>query len=331
LGHVSKDRAGEFARYATEPPRARRSPPHASAASRETRAPRPVPSTRLLRTRCSRPRARDRRARQCWICGKAGVRPTCATGIETTRVTLLPEPEGWLGGVGAQRLYRSPSCVGGTWGRSTRGPGTLRRTTVAVTTGRQRTSRPMRPGRPGRWTERTQCAALDHTHTRAARLRALSCVNGVGVRVSLGASKSPANQGLSPLWKRNLSSARQPSYEHRGCSHAGGGNDLTPFAWDRGRQRVGRCARACDQQLRRPFDPEREASIEPGGAVAAELTSVYPRETRDRDRSLHPRSCSARYCMSGPSGSPDARWSTSSERPDRSGADSCIDLGERAS
>jgi hypothetical protein len=93
-----------------------------------------------------------------------------------------------------------------------------------------RTSRPV--------DRKPQKARSDASHTHAPRLRALSCVSGVGVRVSLGASKSPANHGLSRLWKRSLSSARQPSYEHRGCSHACAGNELTTFARARGRRRV---------------------------------------------------------------------------------------------
>jgi hypothetical protein len=71
------------------------------------------------------------------------------------------------------------------------------RTTAVVTTSWQRTSRPMFPGRPGRWTERTQDAGSDRTYTHASRLRALSCVSGVGVRVSLGASRIPAIRRLS--------------------------------------------------------------------------------------------------------------------------------------
>jgi hypothetical protein len=139
----------------------------------------------------------------------------------------------------------------------------------------------MRPERPCRWTESTERAGSDVIHTLPSRLRALSGVSGVGVRVSLGASKSPANQGLSPLWKRNLGSARQPSHERRGCSHACGGNELTTFAWARGRRRV---------------DGARRGRFGSWGARSrlSSTASVYPRETCDSDQSLEPRSCSRR-------------------------------------
>jgi hypothetical protein len=144
----------------------------------------------------------------------------------------------------------------------------------------------MRPGRPGPWTENTKRAGLDRTHAHAARLRALSCVSGVGVRVSLGASKSPANQCLSPLWGRNLDGARQPSCEHRECSHACGGNDLTTFAWSRPSTCLRRAARACGQQVRRGLSTQsRRRRLSLGPSPLSSTPSAYRARRRQGSES----------------------------------------------
>ena len=84
------------------------------------------------------------------------------------------------------------------------------------------------------------------------------------------------------FWKRSLGSAHQPSYEHRGCSHACGGNDLTTLAWGRGRRHVdGAWARVWPPGSADVLPRAGGVDSGAGGAVAASSTpTVYPREKR---------------------------------------------------
>jgi hypothetical protein len=100
---------------------------------------------------------------------------------------------------------------------------------------------------------------------------------------------------LSPLWKRSLGSAFQPSYEHRGCSYACGGNELTTSASRRGRRRVAGARRgrlAADSADVLPNSGRRRFGSRGARSPLSSRPSVYPCETCDRDQSLEPRSCS---------------------------------------
>jgi hypothetical protein len=131
-----------------------------------------------------------------------------------------------------------------------------------VTTGWQRTSRPMRPGRPGPWTESTQGAGSDSTHTPTSRLRALvifprlgACRGEAGAR--LCQARPAGATGLDATRMRpscasevqNVALPRLSATSARTTVIC----DLQRFSWGRSisPSAPGRI-RTCDPRLRRP-------------------------------------------------------------------------------
>ena len=64
-----------------------------------------------------------------------------------------------------------------------------------------------------------------------------------------GRIEEPCKPGPFAALERSLGSARQPSYEHRGCSHACGGNELTTFACLGDRRLPARSSAPCPHRL----------------------------------------------------------------------------------
>ena len=168
-------------------------------------------------------------------------------------------------------------------------------TTVTVTTSWQQTPRPwqqtprpMCPPRPGRWIQRPQ--------RTGRRADPPVKVEGLVLRKRGGSPSLPGRIEEAckpgPFAALDTESGQRSSTVMRtsrvfACSRWQRPDNV--YLGARPSNVVMARALVCGQQVRRSFYPGREASIEPGGAVAAELhTQRLPRETRDRDRSPSP-------------------------------------------
>jgi hypothetical protein len=125
----------------------------------------------------------------------------------------------------------------------------------------------MRLGRPGRWTERAQGAGSDSTHTPSSRLRALSCVDGVGVRVSLGASRIPAI--------RRLSRRAQQTGAGETLCRASNRHHSYPATAPRESSNTGTCSRLASKR-RGPAGDATSARRRPPAAEAGRATACSP-------------------------------------------------------